>query len=398
MTITWIGFFIAMAVIVIGANYHLTGALFSGSIILGIFTLAPYEILEQFYLTITTPNTIFLIFALGMIPMIGGILQVSGRLEDIINNLRIGKRPFLGATPAFIGLLPIPGGALFSAPLIDKAGEGLAGHIKAAINVWFRHVIYFVYPISYAIIVAADHAELSVFRIILFQAPFFVFTIFLGYFFLLRKVDGSMEYASEVDLESLIPPIIILLAAPVIWAILSYGVPLADHLENVFVLIAVAASFILAVVLIKGSKKNTLTKAAKEMEPWNFMILIVALYFFINVFHASGIEGLIADLEVRRELLLIGFGFLLGFGTGRIMLPAAILAPIYLETVGSFSEVAFQAMYVSIFAGYIITPVHPCISISLEYFDGNMGKFLKLMIPMLLISVGVAASLYILSI
>ncbi len=396
MAIEWIGFLLAMAVIVIGANYHLTLALFSGSIILGLFTLEPVAVLNQLHVTITTPNTIFLILALGMIPMIGGILQVSGKLEDIINNLRIGKRPFLGATPAFIGLLPIPGGALFSAPLIDKAGEGLAGHIKAGINVWFRHIIYFIYPISYAIIVAADAANLSVFQIILFQTPFFLFTIVLGYFFLLRKDTGKMEYDSEIDIRSLVPPMGVLLTAPIVWAVLSYGVGIADHLENVFVMIAVSLSLILAIILIEDSRKTTLKEAAQEMEPWNFMILVFSLYFFINIFHSSGIESMIAGLEVPGIVLLVGFGFLLGFGTGRIMVPASILAPIYIATVGSFSLAAFQAMYVSVFAGYIVTPVHPCISISLEYFDGNIGKFLKLMVPMLAIIVGVAASIYLL--
>ncbi len=396
MSVQWIGFLIAITLIVIGANYHLTLALFSGSIILGLFTLPPGEILNQFYKTFTTPNTIFLILALGMIPMIGGILKMSGKLEDIINNLRIGKRPFLGATPAFIGLLPIPGGALFSAPLIDKAGEGLAGHIKTGINVWFRHVIYFVYPISYAIIVAADTAEMSVFRIIAFQTPFFLFTIALGYFFLLRKGKGKMEYDSEIDIHSLIPPMAVLLTAPVIWAVLSYGVGIADHLENIFVVIAVLVSLILAIILIEDSKADTLKDAAHEMEPWNFMILVFVLYFFINIFHASDLEGMIAALEVPGPVLLIGFGFLLGFGTGRIIVPASVLAPIYIATAGSFTLWAFQAMYVSIFAGYIVTPVHPCISISLEYFDGNLSKFLKVMIPMLVISVGTAALLYLL--
>ncbi|MFW5953401.1 MAG: DUF401 family protein [Candidatus Natronoplasma sp.] len=126
------------------------------------------------------------------------------------------------------------------------------------------------------------------------------------------------------------------------------------------------------------------------------MVLILALYFFFNVFQSSGIGEMIADLAIPSTALLVGFGFLLGFGTGRIMLPSMIIAPVYLSTVGSFSLFAFQAMYVSIFAGYIITPVHPCISISLEYYDGNMAKFLKLMLPMLAISVGTAAMLYVL--
>ncbi|MFP4052010.1 MAG: DUF401 family protein [Thermoplasmata archaeon] len=394
MLILWIGFFIAMAVIVIGAKYHLTLALLVGTIILGIFTLGPMSILDQLIITLTTPNTVLLILALGIIPMIGGILQESGGLDDLIKNLRIGKRPFLGATPAFIGLLPIPGGALFSAPVIDKAGGEIAGHIKTAINIWFRHIIYFIYPISYALIFAADQANLSVFKIILFQMPFFIFTIVLGYFFLLRKVEGSMEYDTEVNLHSLIPPVTVLITAPVVWGILSYLIDF--EADNLFVLIAVSISLLLAIMIIKDSKKRIIKKAAKEMKPWNFMVLIFSLYFFINVFKSSGIGGMIEDLAVPGFVLLVGFGFLLGFGTGRIMLPASIIARIYIETVGSFSVMAFQAMYVSMFMGYIITPVHPCISISLDYFDGDMNKFLKLMIPMLLISIGVASVLFLL--
>ncbi|MFO7792457.1 MAG: DUF401 family protein [Candidatus Saliniplasma sp.] len=396
MLIKWVGFLIAMVVVVIGAKYHLTLALFSGAIILGIFTMAPVEILNQLYVTLTTPNTIFLILALGMIPLIGGILQESGKLDDIIKNLRIGKRPFLGATPAFIGLLPIPGGALFSAPLIDKAGEGLAGHIKAGINVWFRHIIYFVYPLSYALFVAADKAQLSIFRILLFQTPFFLFTIVLGYFFLLRKDKEKMEYETKFDMDSLLPPLAVLLTAPVIWGVLSYAVEIPERFENVLVVIAVSMSLLLAIYIIKDSKKSIIKKAANEMKPWNFMILVFGLYFFINVFLSSGIDVMIEDLAVPGIVLLVGFGFLLGFGTGRIMLPAGILAPIYITTAGSFSLWAFQAMYVAIFAGYIVTPVHPCISISIEYFDADMNKFLKLMIPMLAISIGVASILFLL--
>ncbi|MGM0510373.1 MAG: DUF401 family protein [Thermoplasmatota archaeon] len=396
MWVKWFGFLLAMVVVVAGAKYHLTIALLASSLILGIFTLTPVEIIYQFYLTLTTPNTLLLILALGMIPMIGGILQESGKLKDIINNLRIGKRPFLGATPAFIGLLPIPGGALFSAPLIDKAGEGLAGHIKAGINVWFRHIIYFIYPISYAMIVAADAAELSIFRILLFQTPFFLFTIILGYFFLLRKDKGEMEYNSKFDLHALLPPMGVLLAAPVVWGVLSYGIVIQEHLENIFVVIAVGVSLILAILLIKGSRKTIIKQAAYEMKPWNFMILIFSLYFFINIFHSSGIDVMIEELAVPGVVLLVGFGFLLGFGTGRIMVPTSILAPIYIATAGSFSLWAFQAMYVAVFAGYIVTPVHPCISISLEYFKGDLNKFLKLMVPMLAISVATATVLFLL--
>ncbi|MFO7843300.1 MAG: DUF401 family protein, partial [Bacteroidales bacterium] len=218
----------------------------------------------------------------------------------------------------------------------------------------------------------------------------------LGYFFLLRKDKSKMEYDSKIDLHSLLPPMGVLLMAPVVWGVLSYAVDIPERFENVVVVIAVSMSLLFAVYLIKNSRKSIIKKAAEEMKPWNFMILVFSLYFFINVFHSSGIDVMIEDLAVPGIVLLVGFGFLLGFGTGRIMLPAGILAPIYITTAGSFSLWAFQAMYVAIFAGYIVTPVHPCISISIEYFDGDLNKFLKLMIPMLAISIGLASILFLL--
>ncbi|MFW6040912.1 MAG: DUF401 family protein [Thermoplasmatota archaeon] len=394
--IQWIGFLIAMMVILVGARYHLTLALLTGSLILGLFTLTLRGVVEQAYVTLTTLDTVVLIFALGMIPIIGGILQESGKLNDIINNLRVGKRPFLGSTPALLGLLPIPGGALFSAPLIDKAGDDLDGHVKTGINVWFRHVLYFIYPISYALFVSADIANLSVYKIILFQIPFFLLTVFLGYFFLLRKVKGEMNYDKDFDLDALLPPLAVLLTAPILHFILSEI--FFFEIENLSVFIAIAVSLTLAVFIVEESKIKIIKKSIKEMRPWNFMVLIFSLYFFINVFRSSGIGELIENLSLPPIVLIVGFGFILGIATGRIILPASIIIPIYMSTYGfeTLPLIVFSMLYVSIFMGYVITPVHPCISISLEYFDGKMDKFLKLMAGPVVISLVIVSIIFLL--
>ncbi len=395
MSIAWIGFFLAIGVLLYGARHHLTLALLTGAIILGIFTLSPYELLEQIYITSTDPNIILLILALGIIPIIGGILQESGKLDDIINNLRVGKRLFLGSTPALLGLLPIPGGALFSAPLIDKAGEELEGHEKTSINVWFRHVLYFIYPISYALIIPADIANLSIYSIIIFQFPFFIMTIALGYLFLLRKVDGEMEYTSEMNVKALLPPLTVLIAAPVVHFVLFTFFTLP--VENLSLLIAVSISLLLAIHIINDSKPKIIKLAVNEMKPWNFMILIFCLYLFINIFLSSGIDVLIENLQLPRVVLAVGFGFLLGLATGRIIIPASIIIPIYMAsfTLETLPILIFSLIYLSVFMGYVITPVHPCISISLEYFDGDMGKFLKRVGGPVIISLIVATLLFI---
>lgn len=201
MIIEWVGFFLAIAVLLIGSRYHLGLALLTGSIVLGIFTMSPYMVGYNFYDTLTDPATMILIAALSLIHILGGILQESGLLEDLVNNMRVGKKIFLGFLPALLGLLPIPGGALFSAPMVDKAGEDLSGHEKTAINVWFRHILFFIFPIAPALLIPADIADLSVYSVLPYTFPFFLLTLFLGYFFFIRTTEGKMEYEDEFSME-----------------------------------------------------------------------------------------------------------------------------------------------------------------------------------------------------
>jgi hypothetical protein len=44
--------------------------------------------------------------------------------------------------PALIGLLPMPGGAIFSAPMVKDIGSRyqLSGSQLSYINYWFRHI------------------------------------------------------------------------------------------------------------------------------------------------------------------------------------------------------------------------------------------------------------------
>jgi hypothetical protein len=39
--------------------------------------------------------------------------------------------------------------------------------------------------------------------------------------------------------------------------------------------------------------------------------------------------------------------------------------------------VAFAMAYFSIFIGYAISPIHPCVSVSVEYFETSMGSYVR---------------------
>ena len=130
--ITWFGFIISLIVILTVARKNLPLALFCGAIVLGLFTLPLISILQQILYTFTDLSIIFLALAMGIIPMIGGTMKESGQMDDLVNNLRIGKKGIMALSPAIMGLLPMPGGALLSAPIIEKAGAGVANDLKVA--------------------------------------------------------------------------------------------------------------------------------------------------------------------------------------------------------------------------------------------------------------------------
>ncbi|KXB07032.1 hypothetical protein AKJ52_01090 [candidate division MSBL1 archaeon SCGC-AAA382C18] len=377
--IEWFGFLVSIIILLVGSRFHLGLSLFVGGVVLGLFTISPSEVLNQVYLTFTEPSIVVLALALSMIPIIAGLLQESGGLDRIVENLRIGKRGFLGLSPALLGLLPIPGGALFSAPLIDRAGVNLRNHVKAGINIWFRHILFFIYPLAPALIIPASIAGISVYTVILYQFPFFLLLIGIGYLFLLRNAEGDMGYDSVFSLKDLAPPLAVILVAP----ILNFGLQnfFQFGIREISTFFAILGSLLLALYL-SDFRGDILEKSIRKTEPWNFVLIIFGIFTFINIFESSGIGSMISTLSPSRMLLSIGFGFFLGLVTGRISLPASIIIPIFLTTFSfeSLPPLVFAMIYFSIFMGYVITPIHPCVGLSLEYFDSEIGSFLKVMV------------------
>jgi Uncharacterized conserved protein len=163
MLITWLGFFVSIAVLLLVSRKNLPLALFSSAIVLGLFTISPPTIGMKIYETLIDPSILLLAVAMGLIPLIGGVMEESGQMDGLVNNLRIGKKSFLGISPALIGMLPVPGGALLSAPLVERVGEGIEPGRKASLNVWFRHILFLIYPISPELIVSIEIAGLDVY-------------------------------------------------------------------------------------------------------------------------------------------------------------------------------------------------------------------------------------------
>jgi len=278
-SLAWIGFFVSLAMLLVISRKSLMVSMFVGALILGVFTLSPSELAWELWSSFVDLSVILLALAVGLIPLIGGGLSQSGQMDDLVRNMRIGKKAFLAFSPALVGMLPMPGGALLSAPLIEKAGEGMPQEKKAGLNVWFRHVLYLVYPLSPALIVSIKLANLDIYQILPYLASFLVFSVALGYFFFLRSVRGRMEYEEEFSLKKLLTPLTVIVIAPLLDFLIKALFP--GLVKEAATLMGVAASLTLVIVIGRIGLKD-FCQIFRKSKPWDFALIIVGMMAFLQ--------------------------------------------------------------------------------------------------------------------
>jgi len=375
----WLGFSLAIVLLLVVSRRNLALGMGIATVVLAIFTHSFGSFGTALWETISDPSVLLLALVVGVIPLIGGVMEASGQMDRLVANLRIGIRPFLALGPGLLGMLPMPGGALLSAPLIERGASHAPADIKAAANVWFRHVLLLIYPLGPALIASAKIAELEVYSAIPYLIPAFLLTLGLGYVFLLRRVSGKLTQMGVFSLIGLMVPLLIILVAPILDLVLKRATTLP------YTEIGTVAGVLLSLsigIIIGKIRLPQFGRIALKARPWKYMLIIVAMFAFLNVFTTSGVPERIGAMSLPPVVLCVVIGALLGLITGRIQAPMSIVVPIYVTTYGAMSAPAFAVTYFAIFLGYILTPIHPCISVSLEYFKTSLGDFIsRLAIP-----------------
>ena len=372
----WFGFSLAVLSLLYLSRRSLALGMAVAAVVLAAFTLSLPEMGSALVATFGDPSVLLLALVVGLIPMIGGSLEVSGEMDRLVANMRMRVKPFLVLGPALLGMLPMPGGALLSAPLVERGAPTTSADVKAAANVWFRHTPLLIYPLAPSLIASAKIASLDLYQVIPFLIPAFFITLLLGYGFLLRRAEGRVGISGRFSLRGLLVPLGIILAAPVLDLLLKISVSLPyPEIGTAF---GVGVS-LLAATYIGRLRTPALKEIVRKMRPWKFSLIILAMFMFLNVFKASGAPESLAALSLPPIFLCVVVGFLLGLITGRIQAPTSIIIPIFITTYGAMSPAAFAVTYSAVFLGYLITPIHPCISVSLEYFSTSMPDFLRKM-------------------
>lgn len=330
------------------------------------------------------------------------INDLSESLGRIINNSKIVS----SLLPAVIGFLPVAGGALMSAPLVDSEAErlGLKPEKKAYVNLWFRHTIFPVYPISQVLIVTAALTGIAIPLIIMRQIPVVIVMVIVGYLIGFWKVSNpkNKEYSDSKNLNSqlkrfLIAFFPILSTIVVVVGLNLAGLELFKHGFDVLI-----ATFVGLAVLI-GISKPSLQVFAKPFKNWGIYGITFAAYGALLLYSttkAAGISGIFENLVTSGTIDVIllltivpaVLGFLTGSPLGGISIGISILAGI----LTSFSPKTVALLYMSTYLGYLIAPTHLCFIFTADYFKCTLGKVYKYMIPSFLVSFTTALLIYLL--
>jgi len=371
----WLKFLLGIAILMVLARKSLWIALVVSALFIGLFSLDFGSASVIVYDTITDIPIILLALSVGLIAVIGGSMESTGLMNDLVDNLKISRRASLLILPGMLGMLPIPGGALLSAPLIQRAAPRVDRDIKTSVNIWARHTTLLIYPLG-SLLATTKMASLDLYTVIIYMIPFFIFSLILIWFTMLRKVESGRESSGPMNVKKLLIPLGVIMSAPLIHMTMIIIFP--GVVEEIFLLIAVVVSLGLSIYVGK-IRFPSLIRITRYMKAWNFSLIIFGMFIFLYLFKASDIPGEIADLPLGQAPFLVTAGAFLGYATGRINVPISVLIPIFSEKFGegAIDPLAFSFMFFPVFIGYLISPIHPCVSVSLEYFRTNYLDMLK---------------------
>lgn len=381
---------LAVAIVIIMAKLRIDiglSLLVAGLIVL--LLLAPNEVMKMLYNTLLDNRTIFLLSASTSVAVFAEIYRLTGLIEKLGRklSLRLGDpRYALVVVPAVIGLLPVAGGALMSAPIVGVLGSllGLTPALNVYVNVWFRHTIFLSYPISQSLIITSTISGVDLMSLALRNLPVALFMVFIGYVFSLRgrKIVKKqlLEGSDHTSLLTVLSPLIIALAS---------GVILKFIIDNYGIVIGVILG-LLALMVLTRPRPRIIIDVFRNRRVLGIILAAYSIMFFQKTILYTGSEAIadaITSLGIPLLVIETFLPFLLGYFLASSLTSVVISIPLITNITGSALPLdGVSLVFISAFLGYLISPAHLCLAYTLEYFKENIGKGYRYFIPSALLS------------
>ncbi|MCK4435494.1 DUF401 family protein [Candidatus Bathyarchaeota archaeon] len=371
--------------------------LVSCAIVMSVLTIDLPDIVWVFAETtrdLTTISLVTVTFGIGLLGLLyketGMLINLSRSIGELLKNPKL----VVSTLPAILGLLPVPGGALMSAPLVESAAEklGLGNAKKTYVNMWFRHIIFPIYPMGQFIILTAALTNTQISSILMRQIPVVAVMTLAGYLVVLRKSTVSNSGTRRIKLGENLKKFL-LSFSPILAMILTVALLQVD--------VSVAAFIgIFLLILIAKPTKQMLVKTISNIAIYKVALAAYGAMLLRSVVSASGIsEALgqtIAATNIGEVVLLsvipVVLGFLVGLPSGSVAISVPIIAGVI-----TFTPRSASLLFISAFLGYLAAPTHLCLVLTTDYFKSSLSKVYRFLVPSVIVSFGAALLVYSLS-
>ena len=405
-----VGLIIAFALIIFllrkRGNYGLSMILGATIVALSSYQSLPiWKIPTVFWKTVVSKDTITLTISVVLIGVLANAMKETGGIERLIDSLET-KVPAEGRMiilPAIFGLLPIYGGALMSAPYVDKDREKIImeQHTKTFLNLWYRHVVFIIYPLSTALIFISEKTlGGEIHQIILIQIPAFLLSLLAGSVPLLksRRVNPNLANQEKSGEEHTYTQIFVNFLPIFVTIILFISLTYIFRTSSFVSLVASIPFGIVTSLLLAKTPKREIKEIVKNGFSMEHALAVVGVMIFYKTIQSSGLcdvlSSYIQQLSLPISSLIVLASFSMGLAIGENF-SAAVLSYAILEPIvgGSLSLPMGSLLYISTWIGHLLSPVHLCVALSYEYFKPDFAKFYKLYIPpaLLILAIWTAA-------
>lgn len=404
--------------LLIRQKINISGVFFSGALLLALFfQMRPSSLIYSLFFGFFSEKTLMLASIVSLITIFGTLLEISGtnrRMADHFNSTEIGKRLGLAIFPAIIGLLPVPGGAVFSAPMVKNLSEihEIGPSRMSLINYWFRHVWEYFWPLYPGIILASSISGMGLDQIAYRMFPFSLIALGLGVFFLPGTSFGQTIYRNlsetgklaEANEKGLISKTfkemtpIFLVVAPVIVLPPLLSVYFGNGMIQRDILLIISLLAGIMYIVIKNSLEPESVRATimnKKMA--DMILMVVSIMIFKKILEDTGAAERMAfeirDTGIPIYLTAFFLPFLTGMVTGISVAFIGISFPVVVSIAASMPDpgagyAATCLAIVSGFMGVMLSPLHLCMILSNSFFKADHAVFYKkLIVPCSLIAI-----------
>jgi integral membrane protein (TIGR00529 family) len=356
-----------------------------GTFLLGfLFHLPLHTIVKDLFTSLLDERTLLLMGAFIAILFFSSLLKETGRMKEILEGFRsIFKdvRVVIALLPAMIGLMPIIGGALISAPMVVEGSDELklSPERRTFINYWFRHLWEYILPTYPALILAATLIKIPVRNLGWINLPLTLTAIVSGIFFGFWGVSKSkrVEHLSGTT---------------TVWRLFNNLSPLVFGLILVVgfqvELVYAFGLAILGMVIFYRIGWRMVLKGFRSSLNIELLLTVAAVMGFKKVLESSravqAVSTVLSSSGVPLWLIAILIPLLIGLITGMTIAPIGIGFPILIPLFQS--DPHFLNYMVLAFAsgisGDLLSPFHLCLILTKDYFRADLkGVYRFIWIP-----------------